>query len=120
MKAMVGFRAVGPARHLPWIERVVSHNDVTHAGNFQYSIEVLVWILRTEESARLFEVGRPRVEAKRIEDGNDTASGFRERGILDKELLPNEVCPLCLSHPPKTRVREISRAESLGDAIVIS
>src|SRR5258708_39520690 len=115
MKASVRFRTVDPVRSLPCIERVVSHHDIAHASNFQYSIEVLVWILRTEESARLFEVGRPRVEAKRIEDGNDTASGFRERGILDKELLPNEACPLCLSHPPQTRVREISRADSLGD-----
>src|SRR5260370_14813544 len=106
MKAMVGFRAVGPARHLPWIERIVSHHDVTHASNFQYSIEVLVWILRTEESASLFEVGRPRVEAKRIADGNDTASGFRERVILGQELLPNDVCSLSLSHTPKTRLCE--------------
>ena len=117
---MVRFRAVGPARHLPCIERVVSHHDVTHAGNFQYSIEVLVRILRTKESARLFEVGRPRVEAKCVKNGNDTASSFRERRILDKERLPNEVCPLYLSHSPKTCGQEISRTESLGDEIVIS
>src|SRR5207253_10550734 len=120
MKAMVRFRAVGPARHLPCIERVVSHHDVTHAGNFQYSIEVLVRILRTKESARLFEVGRPRVEGKCVKNGNDTASSFRERRILDKQRLPNEVCPLYLSHSPRTCVQEISRAESLGAEIVRS
>src|SRR6266566_995400 len=120
MKAVVRFRTVAPAKDLPCIERVVSHHDVTNASNFQYSIEVFVRILRTEESTRLFEVGRPRVKAKCVKDGNDTASSFRKRGILDKEFLPNEVCPLYLRHSPKTRVREISRAESLGDEIVVS
>src|SRR5882724_751824 len=120
MKTMVRFRAVDPARNLPCIERVVSHHDIAHASNFQYSIEVLVRILRTEESARLFEVGRPCVKAKCVKDGNDTASSFRKRGILDKECLPDEVGPFHLSHPPKARVRQISRAEGLGDEIVIS
>src|SRR5258705_8183207 len=120
MKAIVRFRTVAPAQDLPCIERVVGHHDVTHASNFQYSIEVLMRLLRIEESARLFEVRRPRVKAKCIKDGNNAASSFRKRSVLDKKFLPNEVCPLCLSHSPKTRMREISRAESLGDEIVIS
>src|SRR6266850_7069738 len=111
MKTMVRFRPVTPARNLPCIEWVVGHHDIAHGSNFQYSIEVLVRILRTEESARLFEVGRPRVKAKCVKDGNDTASSFRKRGILDKECLPDEVGPLHLGHSPKTRVREIGRAE---------
>src|SRR5258707_639312 len=119
MKAMVRSSTVDPARNLPCIERVVSHDDVAHASNFQYSIEVLVRILRTEETARLFEVGRPRVKAKCVKDGNDTASSFRKRGILDKECLPDEVGTLYLAQPPKARVRQIGRAECLSDEIVI-
>src|SRR6267143_809020 len=120
MKAMVRSRAVDPARNLPCIERVVSHHDVAHASNFQYSIEVLVRILRTKETARLLKVGRPRVKAKCVKDGNDTASSFRKRSILDKECLPDEVGTLYLAQPPKARVRHISRSEGLGDEIVIS
>src|SRR6267143_6185241 len=115
MKASVRFRTVDPVRSLPCIERVVSHHDIAHASNLQYSIELLVRILRTEERARLFEVGRPRVKAKCVKDGNDSASSFRKRGILDKECLPDEVGSLRLGHSPKTRVRQISRAEGLGD-----
>src|SRR5229473_3158807 len=111
MKALVRFRTVDPVRGLPCIERVVSHHDITHASNFQYSIKVFVRILRTEESARLFKVGRPRVKRECVKDGNDTASSFRKRGIVDKECLPDEVSPLCLGQPPKTRVREIGRSE---------
>src|SRR5882762_7770051 len=113
MKAMVRSRAVDPARSLPCIERVVSHHDIAHASNFQYSIEVLVWILRTEERACLLEVGRPRVKPKCVKDGNDSSSSFRKRGILDKECLPDEVGSLRLGHSPKARVRQISRTEGL-------
>src|SRR6266851_7243672 len=120
MKAMVRLRIIAPATNLPWVEGVVSHHDLIHTSNFQYSIEVLVRIPRPEESPRLFEVWRSRIEAKGVKNGNDTASGFRKRRILDKKFPPNQVCPLWLSHSPKTRVREISRAEGLGYEIVIS
>src|SRR3982074_2908237 len=120
MKAMVRSRTVGPARNLPCIERVVSHHAIRHASTLQDSIELLVRILRTKERARLFEVGRPRVKAKCVKDGNDSASSFRKRGILDKECLPDEVGSLRLGHSPKTRVRQIGRAKGLGDEIVIS
>src|SRR5260221_2264824 len=120
MKVSFRLGTVHPVRSLPGIERVVSHHDIAHRSNFQYSIEVLVRILRTEKSARLFEVGRPRVKPECVKDGNDTASRFRKRCILDKERLPDEVCPPGLSQSPKTRVREIGRAEGLSDEIVIS
>jgi hypothetical protein len=82
VKAIVKIcHGVPEKERFPLIEWIISHYHIANAGNFQHPIKVIVRVSRIKESAGLIKVGRPRVQAKRLEDGTlktvSDANGLR-------------------------------------------
>src|SRR5690242_21279312 len=100
MKLRMILAAAHPNRAFLRVQWIVGHHHRTHASRSKDFTDVGLKGWGGKEAPCLPQTGSVRWKAKRVQDCNNSARGFGNGRVLDKQCLPNGVGALGLCEFP--------------------